>query len=200
MGKEASFKVNGQSFTAALTKVDRDKVYGWEEERYLDSQGSPLTWATLLLDGKTLVGAGGTALKTLGPDGEEVSKSTLEAIQSDGSPAEIQKSVYDGPVDLSTDCSIEDLMRLEVKAVYQLSVSEGVTDLRSALEKHPVLYFKFNYRADYEADDAFIIGQGEHVFIITGVLQEFEYALPEKPAVVDAAEEESDSSLDFNMF
>ena len=91
-------------------------------------------------------------------------------------------------------------MRLEVKAVYQLSVSEGVTDLRSALEKHPVLYFKFNYRADYEADDAFIIGQGEHVFIITGVLQEFEYALPEKPAFVDAAEEESDSSLDFNMF
>lgn len=200
MAKEASFQVNGKSFTAALTKVDRDKVYGWVEERYFDSNGNPLSWATLLVDGKTLIGTGGTALKTLGPDGEEVSKSTLQAIQPDGSPAEIQKSVYDGPVDLSTDCSIEDLMRLEVKAVYQLAISEGMDGLRSALEKHPVLYFKFNYRADYEADDAFVIGQGGHVFIITGVLQEFEYALPEKPAVVDAADDESDGSLDFNMF
>jgi len=32
------------------------------------------------------------------------------------------------------------------------------------------------------------------------MLQEFEYALPEKPAVVDVDEEESDSSIDFNMF
>jgi len=80
MAKEASFLVGGKSVFAELTKVDRDKVYGWVQERFLDCQGSLLTWATLLLDGKTLVGTGGTALKTLGPDGAEVSKSTLLVI------------------------------------------------------------------------------------------------------------------------
>jgi len=200
MAKEASFQIDGTSFSAALTKVDREKVYGWVEERHYDGKGNPLSWATLLLDGKTLIGTGGTALKTLGPDGEEVSKSALSAILPDGSPAELQKSVYDEPVELDASRTVDDLMRLEVKAVYQLSVSDGLDAVKAALAKHSVLYFKFNYRADYEADDAFVIGQGDHVFIITGILQEFEFAYPEKPAVVESAEEESDSSLDFNMF
>jgi hypothetical protein len=200
MAKEASFQIDGTSFSAALTKVDREKVYGWVEERHYDGKGNPLSWATLLLDGKTLIGTGGTALKTLGPDGEEVSKSALSAILPDGSPAELQKSVYDEPVELDASRTVDDLMRLEVKAVYQLSVSDGLDAVKAVLAKHSVLYFKFNYRADYETDDAFVIGQGDHVFIITGILQEFEFAYPEKPAVVESAEEESDSSLDFNMF
>jgi len=200
MAKEASFQISGKTFSATLTKLDRDKLYGWVEERYQDRKGNPLSWATLLLDGKTLIAAGGTALKTIGPDGGEVSKSTLKAIMPDGSDALIQKSVYDEPVQLDESHSIEDLMRLEVKSLYQLSVTDGLDTVKAVLSNSPVLYFKFNYRADYEADDAFIIRQGDHIFIITGMLQEFEYALPEKPAVVDVDEEESDSSIDFNMF
>jgi len=200
MAKEASFQISGKTFSATLTKLDRDKLYGWVEERYQDRKGNPLSWATLLLDGKTLIAAGGTALKTIGPDGGEVSKSTLKAIMPDGSDALIQKSVYDEPVQLDESHSIEDLMRLEVKSLYQLSVTDGLDTVKAVLNNSPVLYFKFNYRADYEADDAFIIRQSDHIFIITGMLQEFEYALPEKPAVVDVDEEESDSSIDFNMF
>ncbi|MBM3456080.1 MAG: hypothetical protein FJX80_13205 [Bacteroidetes bacterium] len=79
MAKEASFEIGGKSFSAALTKVDREKVYGWVEERHFDGKGNPLSWATLLMDGKTLISTGGTALKTLGPDGEEVSKSETNA-------------------------------------------------------------------------------------------------------------------------
>jgi len=200
MGKEATFQINGKSFSASLTKIDRNKVYGWSEDHYTDNKGNPLNWAILLMDGKTLLGSGGTALKTLGPDGDEVSKSTLKAILPDGSDAQIQKSVYDETVNLDINRSIEDLLRLEVKAVYQLTISAGIDDLYTALNKTPVLYFKFNYRSDYEADDAFIINQNGHIFIITGVLQEFEFAYPEKPANIDSNEEDIDNSLDFNMF
>lgn len=200
MAKEASFQILGSVFSAELTKVDRDKVYGWVEESYHDKIGNRLSWATLLSDGKTLVGTGGTALKTLGPDGEEVSKSSLKAILPDGSDAQIQKSVYEELVQLDLNHSIEDLMRLEVKAVYQLNISSGFDTVQAALNKNPVLYFKFNYRADYQADDAFIIGQDKYIFIITGVLQEFEYAFPQKPAIIEFADDDSENSFDFNMF
>ncbi len=200
MAKDAEFKIGGTSFKAALSKVDRDKVYGWSEEKYLDPQGEPCIWATLLNDGKTLVASGGTAQKTLNAEGDEISKSDLVALLPDGSKAELQKSIYEQPVELNGDYGIDDLLRLEVKSVYQLSITEGAQEIQSALKKDPVLYFKFNYRTDYEADDAFLIAQGEHIFILTGILQEFQYALPDKPAVVEAEETDSSADIDFNMF
>jgi hypothetical protein len=45
-----------------------------------------------------------------------------------------------------------------------------------------------------------LIAQGEHIFILTGILQEFQFALPDKPAVVEAEETDSSADIDFNMF
>jgi hypothetical protein len=200
MAKDAEFKIDGLSFKANLTKVDRDKVYGWVETQHLDSKGNLCTWATILTDGKTMVATGGTALKVLNTIGDEVSKSELVAKRIDGTDAELQKSIYEQPSELNTSYSIDDLLRLEVKSVYQLVVSEGTEVIRDALKRHEVLYLKFNYRTDYEADDAFLISQGEHFFILTGILQDFQYALPDKPAAVEIEETESSSEIDFNLF
>jgi hypothetical protein len=200
MAKDAEFKIGDSSFKASLNKVDRNKVYGWVESKYLDKNGDPCIWATLLPDGKTLVATGGTALKTLTPEGEEVSKSELVAIHPDGSKAELQKSIYEDPVVLNSKYDIDDLLRMEIKSVYQLSISEGADVALESLKNNKVLYLKFNYRTDYEADDAFLIAQGENIFILTGILQDFQYSMPDKPAVVETEEVDSSSEIDFNMF
>jgi hypothetical protein len=118
MAKDAEFKIGGASFKAALSKVDRDKVYGWTEAKYLDPQGDPCIWATLLNDGKTLVASGGTAQKTLNAEGVEISKSDLIALLPDGSKAELQKSIYEQPVELNADYGIDALQEMMIEQIY----------------------------------------------------------------------------------
>ena len=77
MPTEAIFNFQGCTVRANLTKVDRNKVYGWSEDIYTDKAGNVCSWATLLNDGLTLVSSGGTALKTFNSVGIESSKSDL---------------------------------------------------------------------------------------------------------------------------
>ena len=200
MAKEINFQIAGKSFQGSITKVDRDKVYGWTEERYFEKDGTQCMWANLLSDGVTLIASGGSALKIISSSGTEISRSDLKAVLPNGDLATLQKSVYEGDVLLESGYDIDSLLNLEVKSVYQLSVTSDLEVLRAALINNQILYFKFNYRTDYEADDAFVVSQGENYFIITGVIQDFEFSNLEKPSDIASIDETSENSLDFNMF
>ena len=123
MAKEAIFKFQDNVVKTSLTKVDRNKVYGWSEEIYTDKSGNICTWATLLNDGVTLISTGGSALKTFNNIGKEISKSDLVAVLDDGTSATLINSVFDVETILSNEKTIEDLMSMEVKSVYQLEVT-----------------------------------------------------------------------------
>ena len=62
----------------------------------------------------------------------------------------------------------------------------------------------FNYRADYEADDAFLISNGETEFLVSGQVADLEFLSKEQQAVLvedeDGAEEAADDLMDFSMF
>jgi hypothetical protein len=199
MSKEAIFKFEENVVKTSLIKVDRNKVYGWSEEIYTDKSGNICTWATLLSDGETLIGTGGTALKTFDNIGKEISKSDLIAVLDDGSAATLINSVFDVETVLSNEKSIEDLMNLEVKSVYQLEVIENKDVLKNWLTKYKVLYLTFNYRTDYEGDDAFILNQGDLFFIITGNIKDFRYVSLQTPQNIEVETDESEE-IDFNMF
>ena len=199
MPKEAILNFQGNLVKTNLTKVDRNKVYGWSEEVYTDKSGNVCNWATLLNDGVTLVSSGGTALKTFNNFGKEVSKSELVAVFNDGELANLISSVFDAESILSNEKTIEDLMNLEVKSVYQLEVLENKDLLKTWLSEFKVLYLPFNYRTDYESDDAFILNQGELFFILTGTIKEFQYASLQATPELESDAEESDE-IDFNMF
>jgi len=199
MPKEAVLNFQGNFVKTNLTKVDRNKVYGWSEEVYTDKSGNVCTWATLLNDGVTLVSSGGTALKTFNNVGNEVSKSELVAVFNDGELANLISSVFDAETILSNEKTIEDLMNLEVKSVYQLEVLENKDLLKTWLREFKVLYLPFNYRTDYESDDAFILNQGELFFILTGTIKEFQYASLQATPELESDAENSDE-IDFNMF
>jgi hypothetical protein len=200
MAREPKFVFKDQTYNAALVKVDRDKVYGWTEVKYTDSNGKPCNFVNMLDDGRTMIGSGGLAYKTIDTSGNEVDKSTLVAKNADGSVAQLNASVFDGDNVLSTDKSIEDYMAMDVKGVYQLALTEGKEDLLAQLSTHKVLYFTFNYRAGYEADDAFLISQGDIVFAVTGKITNFAYSTLDVPVTLVEETEEGGDDFDFNMF
>lgn len=199
MAKEPVFIYKDHSFAASFVKLERDKVYGWTETKYKDYNDIPCTFITILDDGKTMVGTGGIALKNIDTSGNEIDKGTLIARYSDGTEAVLIPSVFDKETILDDTKSIQDYLDMDVKAVYQLRITEAESII-NVLKEKKVLYFTFNYRAGYEVDDAFLISQGENIFAVIGKMTHFQYSALEIPTVLDDSSDENSDDLDFNMF
>jgi len=82
-------------------------------------------------------------------------------------------------------------------------MEEGKEELLGLLEGGDIYHFPFNYRADYEADDAYLLTSAGEVFAVVGKKAELEYIglenkeeeVPEDPEVEDPEEDD----LDFGM-
>lgn len=203
MAQTPVFTFGELRFEAGLTALKREKIYGWAETRYTDGNGEDCRFVTLLGDGRTLIDTGGVALKSLDADGNEIDKSSLVAHWADdGRVAEQHSSVFEGENALSTDKGLPDYLCMDVKSVYQLDLGEQLAAVQPVLARHKVLYLPFCYRAGYDPDDAFLVGQGEHVFLVVGRISEFEWISLQVQADLDDAPEDeaADDAMDFNMF
>lgn len=202
MGKLLKFIIGKQSFEAGITKVDRDKVYGFVEEVVTDKDGNTCVTGNLLDDGQTVILSGATAMKTVDAKGAEVDKKSLKTVYMNGSDAVLVPSSYDGEIELQA-ATLDDLFNLEVSTVYQLSwEDEGAKiSMSKALEGGKVYRFVFNYRADYEGADAVVLASQGEVFLLTGRMLEFDYLENKVVVVVEetvlAVQEEED--MDFGM-
>jgi hypothetical protein len=202
MAKAIQFVAGKLKFAAALTKIDRDKVYGFIEVKVNDDKGNPCIMGSLLDDGKTLVLNGATALKTVDASYNELDKKELKVIYQDGSDAVLVASSYEVEVNL-TKTSLDDLFNLEITSVYQLdfedaSQKKSVSDY---LADGKVARFVFNYRADYEGADAILIANADGLFALTGRIIDFPY-LENKLAQVAAnlvEETMEEEAMDFGM-
>ncbi len=201
MARLVKFNIGTESFDAAINKLDRDKVYGWIESVATDFAGNICLTASLLNDGRTMVGSGGIAQKTVDRNNVEVDKSTLVAKLPDVSMAVLQPSIYEQPVTLIA-ASIEDLLDLDVTAVYELTFDdpEIKSKMQSKFLDNAVYSFPFNYRSDYEAADAFMLFNGSVFFVLTGNKNQFKFLTNEisEPIVVEETEV-SEEELDFGM-
>jgi hypothetical protein len=120
-----------------LVKLERNKVYVWTETKYTDSEGKLSSFITMLDDGRTMLGTGGLALKSIDAHGNEIDKSTIVAIYEDGSEATLFPSVFDGETVLDSKKSIQDYLEMDVKAVYQLTFVLYYTDFSARLKDLP---------------------------------------------------------------
>lgn len=201
MARKAEFSINGQSITAELTKVDRKKIYGWSAIEVFDENGSKCNLAGLA-EGQFVMPSGSTALVTLNSKGETVSKDTLIGVDSDGKKVEKVPSIYDEKVMLR-EATVDEYLSMAVKSVYQLKVDENKEALLNELNKGKIYYFVFNYRADYEGDDAFLISNGTDVFAVTGMSADLEFIGledNEQELVPEEAEAVEEDDMDFSMF
>jgi hypothetical protein len=201
MAKNLNFILQKTTFSAAITKVDRDKVYGFVQEQALDNQGEACLTANLLDDGQTLVLPGATALKTVIDAYTEVDKKLLKTVYMDGSDAVLVPSSYDAPIVLQ-DAGINALFNLEVSTVYLLSFDDAAVkaSMLNHFTQHEVYRFVFNYRADYEGADALVLAAQNEIFVLTGRMLEFEFLKNTTllPAIEQDAEAE-DETMDFGM-
>ena len=64
-----------------------------------------------------------------------------------------------------------------------------------------IYHFIFNYREDFEGDDAYILSNGSDFFVIVGKQNEYEF-LELDTISVESDEEDiaDDDNLDFSMF
>ena len=203
MAQTPVFMFGDLRIEAGLTALKREKIYGWAETRYTDIEGNDCGFVTLLDDGRTMVDTGGVSLKSLDATGNEIDKSTLVARWAeDGREADQHGSVFDGENELSTHYGLDEYLCMDVKSVYQLDVGEQLAKLKPVLAEHKVLYMPFCYRAGYDPDDAFMVGQGEHVFLVVGRVSKFTWSsLQIQTELVDEVEDEDSSdAMDFNMF
>jgi hypothetical protein len=201
MARKAEFSINGQSIIAELTKVDRKKIYGWSAIEVFDENGSKCNLAGLA-EGQFVMPSGSTALVTLNSKGETVSKDTLIGVDSDGKKVEKVPSIYDEKVMLR-EATVDEYLSMAVKSVYQLQVDENKEALLNELNKGKIYYFVFNYRADYEGDDAFLISNGTDVFAVTGMSADLEFIGledNEQELVPEEAEAVEEDDMDFSMF
>ena len=202
MAKAIQFVAGKLKFAAALTKIDRDKIYGFIEVKVNDDKGNPCTMGSLLDDGRTLVLNGATALKTVDSKYNELDKKTLKVVYQDGTDAVLVASSYEGEVKL-LECSMDDLFNLEISSVYQLDIEDAEQKkmVTNFLADGKVARFVFNYRADYEGADAIIISNANGIFALTGRIIDFPYLENKLTASISNLQEETieEEGMDFGM-
>lgn len=199
MARKAEFSINGQSIMAELNKLDRKKIYGWSTIEVFDENGSKCKLSGLA-EGQHVLPSGSTALVSLNSKGEAISKSTLIGINNEGKKVEKVPSIYDQKVMLR-EATIDEYLSMAVKSVYQLQIDENKDTLLKELNNGKIYYFVFNYRSDYEGDDAFLISNGNDVFVITGMKSDFEFiGLEDNEQELVPEETQVEDDLDFAMF
>ena len=202
MGKAIQFNTGKLKFAASLTKVDRDKVYGFIEVKVNDDKGNPCTMGSLLDDGKTIVLNGATANKTVDASFNELDKKELKVVYQDGKDAVLVPSSYEGEVIL-TETSLDDLFNLEVTSVYQLDFEDDLQkkSVSDFLASGKVARFLFNYRADYEGADAILIANANGIFALTGRIIDFPFLKNELEPISETLVEQpiEEEGMDFGM-
>jgi len=202
MAKAIQFNAGKLTFAASLTKVDRDKVYGYIEDKVNDIKGNPCTMGSLLDDGKTIILNGATANKTVDASFNELDKKKLKVVYQDGKDAVLVPSSYDGEV-LLTLTSLDDLFNLEVTSVYQLDFEDDLQkkSVSDFLASGKVARFLFNYRADYEGADAILIANTNGIFALTGRIIDFPFLKNEVKLVSETLVEQpiEEEGMDFGM-
>jgi hypothetical protein len=166
-----------------------------------DENGSKCSLAGLS-EGSYVMPSGSSSLVSLNSKGETVSKNTLVGVNLDGEKVEKVPSIYDQKVILR-EASIDEYLSMAVKTVYQLNIEENKEALLGELNEGKIYYFVFNYREDYEGDDAFLLSNENEIFAVTGLSSDLEFIGledNEKELVAEAEEVVEEDDLDFAMF
>jgi hypothetical protein len=191
--------MSDKSYSVGLKKLDRKKIYGWSKVDIFDDNDQSCSLASIA-DGRYVLPSGSITLAGFNPKGEYIAKSSLIGVDEKGKKVEKVPSIFDEPATL-TKADLDEYLSLNVKSVYQLAIEEGKEELLGLLEGGDIYRFPFNYRADYEADDAYLLTSAGEVFAVVGKQAKLEFIglenkeeeVPEEPEVPE------EDDFDFGM-
>ena len=200
MGRKVSFKIEGSLLESEIVKVDRTKLYGTSEKIVYDTNKEECVLSDLY-EGSIILPRGSVGQVLIDENGNSVSRSELVGFNLQGEKVEKVPSIFS----IENNCKkveIDDFISSSIKSIYQLFIDEDqIESWEKYFTNDEVYLFEFNYREDYEGDDAFLISNEDGFFISVGKSNEFEFLELSNVSVEDTDEDiEIEDDLDFSMF
>ena len=200
MGRKVSFKIEGSLLESEIVKVDRTKLYGTSEKIVYDTNKEECVLSDLY-EGSIILPRGSVGQVLIDENGNSVSRSELVGFNLQGEKVEKVPSIFS----IENNCKnvrIDDFISSSIKSIYQLVIDENeIESWKKYFTNDEVYLFEFNYREDYEGDDAFLVSNEEGFFISIGKRNEFEFLELSNISVEDTDEDiEIEDDLDFSMF
>lgn len=199
MARKVKFNINDTLLESGIVKVDRAKLYGSTKKIVRDMKGNECVLSNLY-NGDRILPKGSISQVLLDNEGLFVSRSALVGFNSSNKKIDKVSSIFS----IDNRCKkvdLDEFLSVSVKSIYQLTIEEGDQEKWNILFANDEIYhFVFNYREDYEGDDAYIITNGSNLFITVGTKNDFEFLEQNNIVIDDEEDEEIDDELDFSMF
>ena len=189
---------NQPSLESEIVKVDRRKLYGTSEKIVYDTNKEECVLSDLY-EGSIILPRGSVSQLQIDENGNSVSRSELIGFNLQGEKVEKVPSIFS----IENNCKkveIDDFISSSIKSIYQIVIDEDqIESWKKYFTNDEVYLFEFNYREDYEGDDAFLISNEEGYFISVGKSNKFEFLELSNVSIEDT-DEEIEDDLDFSMF
>lgn len=202
MARSLNLSFDGNDYSLGIQKVDRKKIYGYTIIDIKDDNGSKCGLATISDDGKFILSKGCVGYTALNESNEYIANTSIKILNEDGKALEKIPSSFDIEKIELEKTSLNEFLKIHVKSVYQLNPETedvDISTLISLLESELVLRFSFNYRADYDDDDAFLLQNNGTAFMVVGTISPFEFVGLEKVIEEEILDEDDDEDFDFGM-
>ena len=188
MGRKVSFKIEGSLLESEIVKVDRKKLYGTSEKIVYDTNKEECALSDLY-EGSIILPRGSVGQVLIDENGNSVSRSELIGFNPQGEKVKKVPSIFS----IENNCKkveLDDFISSSIKSIYQLVIDEDqIESWKKYFTNDEVYLFEFNYREDYEGDDAFLISNEEGFFISVGKSNEFEFLELSNVSVEDTDED-----------
>ncbi len=200
MSRQIKFNLEGVLLEAPISKVDRSKLYGTSTREVYDENGDECTLSDLY-QGSVILPKGSVSQVLIDKKGNYISRSELIGFNKLNQKVEKVASIYSQ----ENNCkkmSIDEFLSANIKSVYQLNIEhDNLESWKKCFLNNEIYHFIFNYREDFEGDDAYILSNGSDFFVIVGKQNEYEF-LELDTISVESDEEDiaDDDNLDFSMF
>ena len=198
MSKGVIVSVGGKASAFRIEKLDRTRLYGSRRRVPIDASGRPCSRASLTSDGRVLLRSGMSAQGWFDADGRQIEQKAIAAIDEQGNPLELVPSTLGVEQPLEGPVDPRDALDLAITAVYRAEAEDLDAALAQSLERGEVWRFRFNYRPDYRGETAFLLQNGEGVFILVGTPCPAPFLEPAASAP-PADDCEDEGYLDFEM-
>lgn len=200
MSRQIKFNLEGVLLEAPINKVDRAKLYGTSTRVVYDENGE-LCKLSDLYQGSIILPKGSLSQVLIDKKGNYVSRSDLIGFNKSDQKVEKVASIY-SQENKCKKIPLDEFISANIKSVYQLTISDvDLESWKKCFSNNEIYHFIFNYREDFEGDDAYILSEGNHFFIIVGKQNEYEF-LELETISIDHEEEDiiEQDNVDFSMF
>ena len=198
MARNVKFKIEGVSLDSEIIKVDRTKLYGSSKKIVKDKNGNQCIISNLY-QGNRVLPKGSISQILVDQEGKFVKRSELVGFDLNNKKVEKVPSIF-SIENLCAKVEIDEFLSVNVKSIYQLKIDETTIDKwKNFFTNDDIHHFVYNYREDFEGDDAYLIYNGSDFFITIGKKNDFDF-LEQNNIIIDDEEEEIEDDLDFSMF